>query len=266
MAWSKPAALSCALIVASAGFARADVIDGHWCYPDGKRISIQGPAIVTPAGSHHPGRLLAPFLQLRGATDRPGRGTDRLHDADQRRYGAFAHRGHAVLFVRRAGAGLAPLRPSDKLTPERRTHHRCPTTQFRHVRNRSRRSAGSRNLPNCAPASRWRRRWVAPTASPASTPAAGSPSASGSTACWIPAASTRSARPPARRPTTPTAGRSSPSCRPTACSAAARWTGGRWRSPATTSRCAAGRRTPRSRASRRCRSRSRPSSACRSSG
>jgi hypothetical protein len=52
MAWSKPAALSCALIVASAGFARADVIDGHWCYPDGKRISIQGPAIITPAGSH----------------------------------------------------------------------------------------------------------------------------------------------------------------------------------------------------------------------
>jgi hypothetical protein len=52
MAWSKSAALSCALIVASAGSASADVIDGYWCYPDGKRISIQGPAIVTPAGSH----------------------------------------------------------------------------------------------------------------------------------------------------------------------------------------------------------------------
>jgi hypothetical protein len=31
--------------------ALADVIDGHWCFQDGKRISIQGPAIVTPAGS-----------------------------------------------------------------------------------------------------------------------------------------------------------------------------------------------------------------------
>jgi hypothetical protein len=30
----------------------ADVIDGHWCFTDGKRISIQGPAIVTPGGSH----------------------------------------------------------------------------------------------------------------------------------------------------------------------------------------------------------------------
>jgi len=27
------------------------VIDGHWCFSDGERISIQGPAVVTPAGS-----------------------------------------------------------------------------------------------------------------------------------------------------------------------------------------------------------------------
>jgi hypothetical protein len=52
MAWSKSAAISCVLIVTTAGSASADVIDGHWCSTDGKRISIQGPAIVTPAGSH----------------------------------------------------------------------------------------------------------------------------------------------------------------------------------------------------------------------
>ena len=30
----------------------ADAIDGHWCFPGGKRMSIQGPAIITPGGSH----------------------------------------------------------------------------------------------------------------------------------------------------------------------------------------------------------------------
>ncbi len=30
--------------------ARADAIDGHWCSKDGKRLSIDGPLIVTPGG------------------------------------------------------------------------------------------------------------------------------------------------------------------------------------------------------------------------
>jgi hypothetical protein len=29
----------------------ADVIDGNWCYPDGRHFSIRGPDIVTPAGT-----------------------------------------------------------------------------------------------------------------------------------------------------------------------------------------------------------------------
>ena len=45
------AGMSCALIIAGAVPAWADVIDGHWCFTDGERISIQGPAVVTPAGS-----------------------------------------------------------------------------------------------------------------------------------------------------------------------------------------------------------------------
>jgi hypothetical protein len=31
--------------------ARADVIDGDWCFPDGRRFEIRGPAIVTPTGA-----------------------------------------------------------------------------------------------------------------------------------------------------------------------------------------------------------------------
>jgi hypothetical protein len=37
-----------ALLLASP--ARADAIDGDWCREDGKRMSIQGPDIVTPGG------------------------------------------------------------------------------------------------------------------------------------------------------------------------------------------------------------------------
>jgi hypothetical protein len=31
--------------------ARADAIDGNWCYTDGRRMAINGPEIVTPAGT-----------------------------------------------------------------------------------------------------------------------------------------------------------------------------------------------------------------------
>ncbi len=33
------------------GAARADAIDGDWCYRDGKRFSINGPDFVTPGGN-----------------------------------------------------------------------------------------------------------------------------------------------------------------------------------------------------------------------
>src|SRR6516164_6516342 len=38
------------LVAASGGRALADVIDGDWCFPDGRRFEIRGPDIVTPAG------------------------------------------------------------------------------------------------------------------------------------------------------------------------------------------------------------------------
>lgn len=39
-----------ALALLPATPARADAIDGHWCAEDGRHLSIDGPAIVTPAG------------------------------------------------------------------------------------------------------------------------------------------------------------------------------------------------------------------------
>ena len=39
-----------ALVVLSTTAARADSIDGHWCFDDGRRFTIEGPTIVTPGG------------------------------------------------------------------------------------------------------------------------------------------------------------------------------------------------------------------------
>jgi len=42
----------CALpLLAAAGAARADAIDGNWCHASGKRLTIEGPRIVTPGGT-----------------------------------------------------------------------------------------------------------------------------------------------------------------------------------------------------------------------
>ena len=35
--------------------ALADAIDGDWCHADGRRLSINGPAITTPGGTHMSG-------------------------------------------------------------------------------------------------------------------------------------------------------------------------------------------------------------------
>lgn len=45
-----PAAVAIATLLASAP-ALADKIDGNWCYSDGRTMSIDGPAIVTPGGT-----------------------------------------------------------------------------------------------------------------------------------------------------------------------------------------------------------------------
>jgi hypothetical protein len=38
-------------LLAAVPSAFADAIDGHWCHHDGRRMSIDGPAIVTPGGT-----------------------------------------------------------------------------------------------------------------------------------------------------------------------------------------------------------------------
>jgi hypothetical protein len=43
--------LAAAAMCGAAGQAHADAIDGDWCSGDGRQMSIQGPAIVTPGGA-----------------------------------------------------------------------------------------------------------------------------------------------------------------------------------------------------------------------
>ena len=44
--------LGTALAFVSFSAALADVIDGEWCHTDGRHMSIKGPEIVTPRGTH----------------------------------------------------------------------------------------------------------------------------------------------------------------------------------------------------------------------
>lgn len=45
-----PSAAALALLIITASPACADAIDGDWCSEEGRRISIQGPSVTTPAG------------------------------------------------------------------------------------------------------------------------------------------------------------------------------------------------------------------------
>ena len=39
------------MLVLAPAAALADAIDGNWCHPDGRRLTIRGPAITTPGGA-----------------------------------------------------------------------------------------------------------------------------------------------------------------------------------------------------------------------
>jgi len=47
--------LATGFVAAFAGTARADAIDGHWCFTDGRSVSIDGPSIITPGGQKSTG-------------------------------------------------------------------------------------------------------------------------------------------------------------------------------------------------------------------
>jgi hypothetical protein len=51
--------LALTFVALQAGVARADAIDGDWCYSDGRRLTINGPDLTTPGGG-----------QLKGDYDR----------------------------------------------------------------------------------------------------------------------------------------------------------------------------------------------------
>ena len=44
------------------GVARADAIDGHWCSEGGLRMTIQGPALVSPGGVRMAGAAAAGWI------------------------------------------------------------------------------------------------------------------------------------------------------------------------------------------------------------
>lgn len=54
--------------------ARADAIDGNWCYVDGKRMAIDGPAIVTPGGTATTGHYTRHSFSYEVPAKDPGAG------------------------------------------------------------------------------------------------------------------------------------------------------------------------------------------------
>ena len=53
----------------------ADAIDGHWCYADGRLMSITGPRIVTPQGSEISGDYRRHFFTYHVPATEPSAGT-----------------------------------------------------------------------------------------------------------------------------------------------------------------------------------------------
>ena len=58
----------------SAEVARADAIDGNWCSAEGKRMSIEGPAITTPAGTQWHGNYNRHYFTYEVPAADPGAG------------------------------------------------------------------------------------------------------------------------------------------------------------------------------------------------
>jgi hypothetical protein len=56
------------------GPAFADAIDGNWCHSDGRRLSIRGPEIVTPAGKAMEGNYSRHWFSYVVPPPEPGTG------------------------------------------------------------------------------------------------------------------------------------------------------------------------------------------------
>ena len=62
------------LLLLPASRAWADAIDGEWCYPDGRHMSIQGPNIVTPGGTAMTGNYARHYFSYVVPPAEPGAG------------------------------------------------------------------------------------------------------------------------------------------------------------------------------------------------
>ncbi len=68
------AAATAVLLLSIAPPALADAIDGDWCHGDGKRLSIDGPDIVTPAGTKTKGDYDRHYFSYLVPASEPGAG------------------------------------------------------------------------------------------------------------------------------------------------------------------------------------------------
>jgi hypothetical protein len=101
--------VGCVLMTAGVPSAWADAIDGHWCYPDGRRIFIQGSAIITPGGNRIDGNYSRHFYSYVAPSSEP--------DSGQTVFMALMNEETVRLRV-----GAAPAYPSDA---SEQVWHRC---------------------------------------------------------------------------------------------------------------------------------------------
>ncbi len=94
----------------SAGVARADATDGNWCSAEGKRMSIEGPAITTPAGTQWHGDYNRHYFTYEVPAKDPGAG--------QTGYMALLNE-NTVRLTMAANAQAAQTSPTE-------IWHRCP--------------------------------------------------------------------------------------------------------------------------------------------
>jgi hypothetical protein len=64
-----------AVVMFAVSPALADSLDGHWCSKDGRRLHIQGPAIVTPGGTSMQGDYQRHSFSYIVPANEPGAGS-----------------------------------------------------------------------------------------------------------------------------------------------------------------------------------------------
>ncbi|MSO94080.1 MAG: hypothetical protein EXQ86_11860 [Rhodospirillales bacterium] len=67
--------LALTILALTQGEARADVIDGRWCFTDGRGMTISGPIIVTPSGTRTTGDYTRHSFRYKVPEAEPGAGS-----------------------------------------------------------------------------------------------------------------------------------------------------------------------------------------------